>query len=66
MCTLTASVFFSVKSELVEETKKTVELVDAIEQNSEPLYSVLGPAEGAYLSQQDTLTQKAGYLFLRR
>lgn len=43
-----------------------MELIDAIEQNSGPLYAVEKSAEGPYMTHLDNLTQKAGYLFHRR
>ncbi|XP_011425916.3 DCC-interacting protein 13-alpha isoform X7 [Magallana gigas] len=55
-----------VQQELQTETKKTVELIDSLEQQSAHLYHAEPMVDMPYIPPNTTLTQKAGYLFLRR
>ncbi|XP_052678245.1 DCC-interacting protein 13-alpha-like isoform X6 [Crassostrea angulata] len=54
-----------VQQELQTETKKTVELIDSLEQQSAHLYHAEPMVDMPYIPPNTTLTQKAGYLFLR-
>ena len=56
----------SVRAEMTEETNRTVELMDAIEQNSLHLYPVEPTPDTPFRAPSDNLTQKGGYLYLRR
>lgn len=54
-----------VQQELQTETKKTVELIDTLEQQSAHLYHAEPMVDMPYIPPNTTLTQKAGYLFVR-
>ena len=58
--------FYRVRAEMTEETNRTVELMDAIEQNSLHLYPVEPTPDTPFRAPSDNLTQKGGYLYLRR
>eukprot|EP00105_Crassostrea_gigas_P038222 XP_019922370.1 PREDICTED: DCC-interacting protein 13-alpha isoform X7 [Crassostrea gigas] len=55
-----------VQQELQTETKKTVELIDSLEQQSAHLYHAEPMVDMPYIPPNTTLTQKAGYLYVRR
>ena len=57
---------FRVKSELAEETQKTVEKIETIERQSRPLYHAEPSQEAPHIPPNPELNQKAGYLFMRR
>lgn len=52
--------------ELQQETKKTVDLIDNLEQQSAHLYHAEPPVEMPYIPPNTTLSQKSGYLYVRR
>uniref|UniRef100_K1R604 DCC-interacting protein 13-alpha n=1 Tax=Magallana gigas TaxID=29159 RepID=K1R604_MAGGI len=54
-----------VQQELQTETKKTVELIDSLEQQSAHLYHAEPMVDMPYIPPNTTLTQKAGYLYVR-
>ncbi|XP_060079212.1 DCC-interacting protein 13-alpha-like isoform X2 [Ylistrum balloti] len=54
-----------VQQELQQETKKTVDLIDNLEQQSAHLYHGQPPLDMPYIPPNTTLTQKAGYLYIR-
>ncbi|XP_062578801.1 DCC-interacting protein 13-alpha-like isoform X5 [Saccostrea cucullata] len=55
-----------VQQEMKTETKKTVELIDTLEQQSAHLYHAEPMVDMPYIPPNTNLTQKAGYLFVRR
>nr|XP_022299272.1 DCC-interacting protein 13-alpha-like isoform X3 [Crassostrea virginica] len=55
-----------VQQEMKAETKKTVELIDSLEQQSAHLYHAEPMVDMPYIPPNTTLTQKAGYLYVRR
>lgn len=54
-----------VQAELNQETQKTVELIDTIEQQSQHLYYAEPPVDMPYIPPNTGLSQKNGYLFLK-
>ncbi|XP_035221443.1 DCC-interacting protein 13-alpha-like isoform X2 [Stegodyphus dumicola] len=52
-----------VQAELGQETQKTVELIDTIEQQSQHLYYAEPPVDMPYIPPNTGLSQKSGYLF---
>lgn len=54
-----------VQQEMKTETKKTVELIDTLEQQSAHLYHAEPMVDMPYIPPNTNLTQKAGYLFVR-
>ncbi|KAH3819306.1 hypothetical protein DPMN_121040, partial [Dreissena polymorpha] len=54
-----------VQSELQVETRKTVELIDTLEEQSQHLYHAEPPINMPYIPPNIALAQKSGYLFLR-
>ncbi|XP_060583550.1 DCC-interacting protein 13-alpha-like [Ruditapes philippinarum] len=54
-----------VQSELQVETKKTVDLIDSLEQQSLHMYHAEPPINMPYIPPNINLAQKSGYLFLR-
>lgn len=54
-----------VQQELQQETKKTVDLIDNLEQQSAHLYHGQPPIDMPYIPPNTSLTQKAGYLYIR-
>ncbi|XP_054722833.1 DCC-interacting protein 13-alpha-like [Uloborus diversus] len=54
-----------VQAELGQETQKTVELIDTIEQQSQHLYYAEPPVDMPYIPPNMGLSQKSGYLFLK-
>ncbi|KAL3853219.1 hypothetical protein ACJMK2_016775 [Sinanodonta woodiana] len=55
-----------VQTELKEETKKTVELIDSLEQQSAHMYYADPPIDMPYIPPNINLSQKAGYLYIRK
>jgi hypothetical protein len=55
-----------VHAELAQETQKTVELMDSIEQQSSHLYHAEPPVDMPFIPPNTNLVQKAGYLMMRR
>ena len=51
---------------MAEETQKTVERIDTIERQSRPLYHAEPSQEAQHIPPNPELSQKAGYLFMRR
>ncbi|XP_021370338.1 DCC-interacting protein 13-alpha-like isoform X1 [Mizuhopecten yessoensis] len=54
-----------VQHELQMETKKTVDLIDNLEQQSAHQYHGQPPVDMPYIPPNTSLTQKAGYLYIR-
>lgn len=54
-----------VQAELQIETKKTVELIDSLEQQSQHMYHAEPPVNMPYIPPNLNLAQKSGYLFQR-
>ena len=59
-------VLHRVRQELNEETRKTVEVIESIERQSLHKYYAEPHPDMPFIPPNPTLTQKAGYLFLRR
>ena len=59
-------VLVSVQAELTQETLKTVDQVEVIEKQTAHMYHAELPKDMPYVPPNTSLTQKAGYLFLRR
>ena len=51
---------------MTDDVTRTVDLMEAIEQNSMHLYPIEPSAQFPCFRESSTLTQKSGYLFLRR
>ena len=58
--------YYSVHAELQAETKKTVDLIDTLEQQSIHMYYAEPPITMPYIPPNIALAQKSGYLFGRR
>lgn len=56
----------SVQTELQQDTKKTVDLIDTLEQQSVQRYHAEPNPEMPYIPPNTQLSQKGGYLFIRR
>lgn len=57
---------FSVQQELGQDTQKTIELIDTLENQSHHLYQPEPMVEMPYIPPNVNLVSKAGYLFMRR
>lgn len=57
---------FRVQQDLQTETKKTVEHIDTLEKQSAHMYHAEPMVDMPYIPPNTSLTQKAGYLYLRR
>lgn len=55
-----------VRTEMGEETQKTVEKIETIEKQSKPLYYAEPSQEAPRIPPNPELSQKAGYLYMRR
>ncbi|XP_064632170.1 DCC-interacting protein 13-alpha-like isoform X2 [Lineus longissimus] len=55
-----------VHQEMNHETQKTVDFIDALEQQSHHLYYAEPVGDMPFIPPNTTLTQKAGYLFIRK
>jgi DCC-interacting protein 13 alpha len=56
----------SVHSELREESQRKVEQIETIERQSVHKYYVEVPVDMPFIPPNTSLSQKAGYLFVRR
>lgn len=56
----------AVHAELAQDTQRTVELMDSIEQQSSHLYHAEPPIDMPFIPPNTSLVQKAGYLVMRR
>ncbi len=55
-----------VHTEMNQDTQKTVEMIESIERQSLHKYYAEPQQDMPFIPPNPTLTQKAGYLFLRR